>query len=68
VSEHAWNYDTITFAKKDWKLPHPSTETVWEALNRLGPQGWEMVQCLPDTNPDSSVMVLKKRIKVRSHR
>ncbi len=65
MSAHAWQYSSITFTRKDWKVIFPSTETVWDALDRVGADGWEMVQCLPDVDAERSVIVLKKRIKAK---
>lgn len=67
MSDHAWTYTNITFSKRSWMVAQSSTENVWQALDRLGAEGWEMVQCLPDADLDRHVIVLKKKGKTKKH-
>lgn len=63
MNRHNWEYKLIEFAAKDWTLPHPSTETMPEALKKLGEDGWELVLEMPHFKEGVRVMHFKRPLQ-----
>jgi hypothetical protein len=56
-----WEYMHFVFEAKNWKLVHPSNEIVPQALERLGDEGWVLVQEVPYFEEGRRAMHLRRR-------